>query len=79
LQAIATGQVQTSGAAVAPKSIQTPPFVIRIRLDDAEFAKRLPAGSVGEAAIFTQHVKAAHVIRRVLLRQTAIINYVNPF
>jgi len=24
-------------------------------------------------------VKAAHVIREVVLRQTAILNYVNPF
>jgi hypothetical protein len=39
----------------------------------------LPAGATGEAAIFTDRVKAAHVIRKVLLRQVAIINYVNPF
>jgi hypothetical protein len=31
------------------------------------------------AAIFTDHVKAAYIIRKVLLRQTAIMNYVNPF
>jgi hypothetical protein len=37
------------------------------------------ADSTWLAAIFTDHVKAAHVIRRVVLRQTAIINYVNPF
>jgi RND family efflux transporter MFP subunit len=79
LQAIATGQVQTSGTAVAPKPIQSGPFVVRVKLDDAEFARRLPAGSTGEAAIFTDHVKAAHVIRKVLLRQIAILNYVNPF
>ena len=79
LQAIATGQMQTSGIAVAPKAIQSAPFVVRVKLDDAEFARRLPAGSTGEAAIFTGHVKAAHVIRRVLLRQVAILNYVNPF
>jgi hypothetical protein len=41
--------------------------------------RRLPAGSTGEAAIFTDHVKAAHVVRRVMLRMTAILNYVNPF
>jgi hypothetical protein len=29
--------------------------------------------------IYTDHVKAAHVIRQVVLRQPAIINYVNPF
>jgi RND family efflux transporter MFP subunit len=79
LQAIATGQVQVSGAAAAPKPIQSAPFVVRVRLDDAEFAKRLPAGSTGTAAIFTDHVKPAHFIRRVLLRQLAILNYVNPF
>jgi RND family efflux transporter MFP subunit len=79
LQAIASGQTQTSGTAVAPKAIQSAPFVVRVKLDDAEFARRLPAGSTGEAAIFTEHVKAAHVIRRVLLRQIAILNYLNPF
>jgi multidrug resistance efflux pump len=79
LQAIATGQLQTSGAAVTPKAIQAAPFVARVVLDDAEFARTLPAGSAGEAAIFTDHLKATHVVRKVLLRQTAILNYVNPF
>ncbi len=79
LQAIATGQVQTSGLAVTPKDIPSAPFVVRIRLDDTEIARRLPAGSTGDAAIYTDHVKLAHVIRKVLLRQIAITNYVNPF
>ena len=79
LQAIATGQVQASGLAATPKAIQAAPFVVRVVLDDADFAKRLPAGSAGEAAIFTDRVKAAHVIRKVILRQIAIVNYVNPF
>ena len=34
LQAIATGQVQTSGLAVTPKDVATAPFVARIRLED---------------------------------------------
>ncbi|QRM31310.1 HlyD family secretion protein [Microvirga sp. VF16] len=79
LQAIATGQTQVGGLAVAPSEIQSAPFVTRIRLDDPEVARRLPAGSTGTAAIYTDHVKAAHVIRKVVLRQTAILNYVNPF
>jgi hypothetical protein len=29
-------------------------------------------------AIFTDRVKASHVIRQVLLRQTALMNYVLP-
>jgi multidrug resistance efflux pump len=79
LQAIASGQTQVSGLAVAPPELQATPFVVRIKLDDQELARRLPAGSTGLAAIFTDHVKAAHVIRKVVLRQTAILNYVNPF
>ena len=79
LQAVATGQVQTSGLAVTPKAVTAVPFVVRIRLDDAELVRRLPAGSTGDAAVFTEHVKLAHVIRKVLLRQIAITNYVNPF
>jgi RND family efflux transporter MFP subunit len=78
LQAISTGQVQTSGAAVTPKNVQADSFVVRIRLDDLSIAEGLPAGSAGDAAIFTDHVKPAHIIRKVLLRQIAIMNYVNP-
>lgn len=79
LQATSAGQVQTSGLAVTPKPVQSAPFVVRVKLDDADFSRNLPAGSVGDAAIFTDRVKPAHVIRKVLLRQIAILNYVNPF
>lgn len=79
LQAIATGQTQTSGTAVMPKAIEAAPFVVRIKLDDAELVRNLPAGSAGTAAIYTEHLKPTHVIRRVILRQVAILNYVNPF
>ena len=79
LQAVATGQTQTSGTAVLPKVIEAVPFVVRVKLEDEEFVRRLPAGSTGTAAIYTEHVKPTHVVRRVLLRQVAILNYVNPF
>ena len=79
LQAIATGQVQTSGLAVQSKAIEAAPFVARVKLDDTALADSLPAGTTGTAAIFTDRVKAAHLIRRVLLRQIAITNYINPF
>ena len=79
LQAVATGQTQTSGTAVMPKDIEAVPFVVRVRLDDREFADRLPAGSAGTAAIYTDHLKPTHIVRRVILRQYAILNYINPF
>jgi RND family efflux transporter MFP subunit len=78
-QALSTGQAQVSGTAVAPKEIQSAPFVVRVKLDDDALARRLPAGSTGTAAIFTEAVKPTHIIRKVLLRQIAITNYVNPF
>jgi len=76
LQAIATGQTQTSGIAVMPKRIEAVPFVVRVKLDDADVARKLPAGT---AAVYTEHLKPTHVVRRVILRQVAILNYVNPF
>ena len=79
LQAIATGQAETSGTAVAPRAIEAAPFVVKVKLDDDAFAKSLPAGATGTAAIFTERVKVSHIIRRVLLRQVAILNYINPF
>jgi RND family efflux transporter MFP subunit len=79
LQAVATGQAQTSGTAVAPRAIEAVPFVVRVKLNDDDVARRLPAGAAGTAAIFTDRVKVSHVIRRVLLRQVAILDYVNPF
>jgi RND family efflux transporter MFP subunit len=79
LQAVATGQTQVGGLAVAPGDVHAAPFVVRIQLDDESVARGLPAGSTGTAAIFTEHVKAAHAIRKVILRQSAILNYVYPF
>src|SRR5262249_18111782 len=79
LQAIAPGQATTSGIAVTPKAIQSAPFVVRIRLDDQAFADSLPAGATGDAAIYTEHIRVAHIIRKVVLRQSAIMNYVIPF
>jgi len=79
LQAVSTGQLQTSGLAVTPNELQAAPFVVRVKLDDEAFASSLPAGSIGTAAIYTDHVKPTHFICKVLLRQIAILNFINPF
>jgi multidrug resistance efflux pump len=79
LQATSTGQVLASGTAVAPPQIKAAPFVVRVKLDDAKLAESLPAGTAGDAAIYTPHIKPSHIIRKVVLRQIAILNYVNPF
>lgn len=78
LQAIETGQVQTSGSAAMSRQMKATPFVVRAKLDDDKLAARLPAGAAGSGAVFTDHVEPAHIIRKLLLRQTAILNYVLP-
>jgi len=79
LESIAGGQIVASGTAVTPKQVVSAPFVVRVKLDDDKFAASLPAGAAGDAAIYTEHIKPAHIIRKVILRQIAILNYVNPF
>ncbi|WP_034994804.1 HlyD family secretion protein [Beijerinckia mobilis] len=79
LQAISTGQRAPSGTASTPTEFVSAPFTVRVALDSAEIGKRLPAGSAGTAAIYTAHFNATHIIRKVLIRQTALLNYVLPF
>lgn len=73
MEATSAGQVLTSGTAVTPRQVTAAPFVVRVKLDDEKLA--LPAGT----AIYTPHIKPSHIIRKVILRQIAILNYVNPF
>ena len=79
LEATAAGQVVASGAAVTPRQVAAAPLVVRIKLDDAKLVASLPTGAAGDAAIYTEHIKPSHIIRKVILRQIAIVNYVNPF
>jgi formylglycine-generating enzyme len=43
------------------------------------FVKATGHVTLAEIPPYTDHVKLAHIIRKVLLRQIAITNYVNPF
>jgi Biotin-lipoyl like len=61
------------------KQVTAAPFVVRVKLDDDKLAASLPAGTAGDGAIYTPHIKPSHIIRKVILRQIAIVNYVNPF
>ncbi|MDR6953361.1 hypothetical protein J2X65_002722 [Ancylobacter sp. 3268] len=78
LQAIAGGQTAPSGTALEPRAVEAAPFAVRVTRDDASLAKRLLAGRAGSAAIYTDHVKASHILRQVVLRQQAILKHVLP-
>jgi RND family efflux transporter MFP subunit len=79
LQATALGQQQTSGSAARPFDVQPLPFVVRVALDDPLLASTLPAGATGDAAIYTDSVQPTHLIRRIMIRMSAYLNYVLPF
>jgi hypothetical protein len=45
---------------VTPKELEAAPFILRVKLEDQVVASRLPAGSAGTAAIYTDSVKPTH-------------------
>lgn len=71
-QAPVTGNVATAG------QTQAEPFLLRVKLDNPADEAHLPAGAAGTFAIYTESVAATHVIRKVMIRMTSIINYINP-
>lgn len=76
------GQLPPSGIApLAPTAQQLPaPYGVVLRLDaDAPALPRIPGGAVGTAAIYTDSVKATHLIRRVMIRMEAWLNYIVPW
>ena len=74
----AEGQWAVSGEALKQASTTPGPFYVRLKLDDPELEASLKPGTIADVAIYTTHTKAAHVIRRVMIRMTAILNYISP-
>lgn len=68
------GQLSASGLFPGTGSPGTARFAVRIKLDDAD-TLRLPAGTQGNAAIYTGDVQIAGVIRMALMRMTSWTNY----
>lgn len=78
LPVTAQGQMMVSGTAARPVSGAPGPFFVRLELDDPELIAGLVTGSVGTSAIYTSKATAAHLIRKVMIRLTSIINYIDP-
>lgn len=55
------------------------PFGVVIDLEDDVLGPvKIPGGAVGTAAIYTDSVAATHIIRRVMIRMEAWLNYIKP-
>ncbi len=84
------GQVAPSGnIALAPTAQNIPqPFAVLLKLDQDVFKeteivalnniKDLPGGAFGTGAIYTESVEATHVIRKIMIRMDAWMNFIMP-
>jgi len=81
------GQVQPSGLVPPAPTGQEPPqpYGVLIELDETDKIKEIlrlyqvPGGAVGTAAIYTKSVKMTHIIRKVMIRMDAWMNYIIPY
>ncbi|NNK33301.1 MAG: biotin/lipoyl-binding protein [Xanthomonadales bacterium] len=77
----AAAQIQPSGVLPQVPSPADPtlPFGVLIEIDDEDFdMSQSPGGAVGTAAIYTDSVAPTHIIRRVMMRMEAWMNYLKP-
>jgi multidrug resistance efflux pump len=71
------GQVDASGN--LPKTGFIPPpgrFPVKLIVGEHDRAVFLAAGATGAAALYTEHLKLVHIIRKVLLRVESYLDYV---
>lgn len=71
------GQAQQGGTLPNTGAYAPPPnrFAVKLKLDGKSKDKVLPAGAMGMGAVYTQHVAAIHILRKVMVRITAKTNY----
>lgn len=81
--AMSEGQVQPSGNLINPQLAPRPGRVpVMINITDpeyVEFAKQVPGGSYAQAAIYSHHFHHVAIMRKILLRMSAWMNYIFPF
>ncbi|MEK1905129.1 MAG: biotin/lipoyl-binding protein [Pseudomonas sp.] len=80
---IGEGQVQPSGTLISytgsPPAGRVP---VLIEITDpafAEYSKLMPGGAYGQAALYSQHFHHVAIMRKILLRMAAWMNYIFPF
>jgi RND family efflux transporter MFP subunit len=83
LPALAEGQVQPSGNLINPQMAPRPGRVpVLINITDPEFANysaQIPGGAFAQAAVYSEHFHHVAIMRKVLLRMSAWMNYIFPF
>ncbi len=74
------GQLNVSGnlPTIGLRDITANRFAVKLSLDEAKNYPLLPAGAVGEGAVYTNHLAFLHIIRKVMLRVGTKLNYIIP-
>jgi multidrug resistance efflux pump len=74
------GQLNVSGnlPTIGLRDIAANRFAVKLILDETKNYPLLPAGAVGEGAVYTDHMVFLHVIRKVMLRVATKLNYIVP-
>lgn len=76
IDTVAQGQLQPSGDLVSPESKSQPgQAIVVLNITDDMTAYQLPAGSVAQVAVYTDHWQHLAIIRRILLRMKSWLNF----
>jgi hypothetical protein len=67
-----TGMLPQTGTLPPPEGR----FAVKLVLDDAEEGLFLAAGAQGTGAIYTHHLEMIHILRKVLLRVSAYLDWI---
>ncbi len=80
---LAEGQVQPSGTLISAEMATRPGRVpVLMKITDPRFkdyAEMLPGGAYAQAAIYSTHFSHVAIMRKILLRMSAWMNYLFPF
>ncbi|RWU17064.1 HlyD family secretion protein [Pseudomonas alkylphenolica] len=83
IEAIGEGQVQPSGTMISYTGSPPPgrvPVIIEITDPAFEpYRDQMPGGAYGQAAVYSKHFEHVGVMRKILLRMAAWMNYIFPF
>ena len=83
MPALAEGQLQASGTLLGLGNTTRPGRIpVVVEIDDPDFIPyqdSIPGGLYGQMAIYSDHAHHVAVMRKVLLRMAAWMNYIFPF
>ncbi len=83
LPALSEGQIQPTGDIIRPMAAPFPGRIaVLIDITDPEFEEfraKVPGGAYAQAAIYSEHFHHVAIMRKILLRMSAWMNYLFPF